>query len=158
MAMAGSEPSDHEVSSEFSLVTEVGPGPQSVKEWLPDPFLAMNLGEEMQSQYLSDAMQRLKNPKLWESTAAAEIRQLSSNADPEVRVKLDELSHQYQEVAVQKLRSLRGNIMAMAHVLVELLAARDYDQQMRQECQDELKDGQFHASVSSDDKHSSQHA
>ena len=149
-AMAGSEPFDHEVFSEFSLVTEAGPGPQglqgpqseSVKEWLPDPFLAMNLGEEMQSQYLSDAMQRLKNPELWESAAAAEIRQLSSNADPEVRVKLDELSHKYQEVAVQKLRSLRGNIMAMAHILVELLAARDYDQKMRQECQDELKDGQ----------------
>eukprot|EP00439_Symbiodinium_sp_Y106_P051145 s2569_g6.t2 len=147
-AMAGSEPFDHEVFSEFSLVTEAGPGPQglqgpqseSVKEWLPDPFLAMNLGEEMQSQYLSDAMQRLKNPELWESAAAAEIRQLSSNADPEVRVKLDELSHKYQEVAVQKLRSLRGNIMAMAHILVELLAARDYDQKMRQECQDELKD------------------
>ncbi|CAE7754711.1 unnamed protein product, partial [Symbiodinium microadriaticum] len=138
--MAGSEPSDHEVSSEFSLVTEEGPGPQSVKEWLPDPFLAMNLGEEMQSQYLSDAMQRLKNPELWESAAASQIRQLSSNADPEVRVKLDELSHKYQEVAVQKLRSLRGNIMAMAHILVELLAARDYDQKMRQECQDELKD------------------
>ena len=46
----------------------------------------------------------------------------------------------YQQVSVFKVQSLRDNIKAMAHTLIELLTEDDYDQQTKKECQDELQD------------------
>ena len=126
-----------EVSSEFSVVTVTGTAEVG---FILDPFLAVNLGEEMQHQYRSDATQRLNNPELWTVTAMRKIRQLSSVAEWEVRVQLDDLCYNYQQVSVRKVQSLRSNITAMAQTLVELLAQPSYDQQTKQECEDELQD------------------
>lgn len=100
----------------------------------------MNLGEEMQHQYLSDATQRLNIPELWTVAAMRKIRELSSVARWEVRVQFDDLCYSYQQVSVRKVQSLRSNIAAMAQTLVELLAQPSYDQQTKQECEDELQD------------------
>ena len=85
MSVAGASDA---LSDEFSLVASQQ---AVVHDMTPDPFLAMNLGEEMQNQYLSDAQQRLENPELWKSNAAAEIRLLASTANPAAKVKLDKL-------------------------------------------------------------------